>query len=76
MAQVIEFYVPPSFERKPKWIPEELRGRIIEFPRSVKKVELPLNWSVQDCCGDFLGIKSFAVLTQFGSAAPRDFQAS
>jgi hypothetical protein len=36
-AQVIEFYVPDSFQRKVKWIPAEQRGKLIEFPRNVRK---------------------------------------
>jgi len=33
MAKLIEFYVPVNFQPpKQRWTPEELRGRIIEFP--------------------------------------------
>lgn len=65
MARVIEFYIPPSFAWKAKWIPEELRGRIIEFPQPVRKVELPPNWTVRDCSGDFQQIQSFATPARF-----------
>jgi predicted phosphatase len=37
MAKIIEFYVPDPFPRKVKWVPSEQRGRVIEFPKSVKK---------------------------------------
>jgi hypothetical protein len=38
MAQVIEFYIPSRFHKKSnKWIPEELRGKVLEFPIAVKK---------------------------------------
>jgi hypothetical protein len=37
MAQVIEFYVPARFQKKVKWIPASLRGKVIEFPMPVKK---------------------------------------
>jgi hypothetical protein len=32
MAYVIEFYVPARFKRKTKWVPEQLRGKVIAFP--------------------------------------------
>jgi len=33
MAKLIEFYVPANFQRpKTRWTPEELRGKIIDFP--------------------------------------------
>jgi hypothetical protein len=32
MAKLIEFYVPANFQpQKPRWTPEELRGKIIDF---------------------------------------------
>jgi hypothetical protein len=37
MPRVIEFYVPDLFVRKVKWAPSEQRGKVIEFPKSVKK---------------------------------------
>ncbi len=37
MAQVIEFYIPARFKQKVKWIPPELRGKIIAFPADLKK---------------------------------------
>lgn len=37
MAQVIEFYVPDRFRKKAKWMPENQRGKVIEFPAAVKK---------------------------------------
>lgn len=37
MAIIIEFYVPRRFQRKVKWIPMELRGRVIEFPVRARK---------------------------------------
>ena len=33
MAKLIEFYVPANFQSpKKQWTPEELRGKIIDFP--------------------------------------------
>jgi hypothetical protein len=37
MAKVIEFYIPTRFVKKPKWIPEEQRGKVIEFRLELKK---------------------------------------
>jgi len=37
MAQVIEFYIPARFQKKVKWTPASLRGKVIEFPVPVKK---------------------------------------
>ena len=37
MAVIIEFYIPNRFHRKLKWIPLELRGRVIEFPVRTRK---------------------------------------
>ena len=37
MARVIEFYVPARFKPKVKWVPQELRGKIICFPLELKK---------------------------------------
>ena len=32
MAKLIKFYVPANFHPKKQWTPEELRGKIIDFP--------------------------------------------
>lgn len=33
-ARVIEFYVPATFQLpERRWVPEEARGKLIEFPR-------------------------------------------
>jgi hypothetical protein len=37
MAQIIEYYVPDRFKKKVKWIPQEERGKIIDFPSDEKK---------------------------------------
>ena len=38
MAQVIEFYVPAQFQKKmSKWVPQEQRGKVLEFPAAIKK---------------------------------------
>ena len=38
MAKLIEFYVPASFQRpKTRWTPEELRGKIIDFPAGTNR---------------------------------------
>ena len=31
MAKVIEFYVPASFRKVVKWVPQPERGRVLEF---------------------------------------------
>ena len=37
VAKVIEFYVPNSFRKALKWVPELQRGRILEFCPQTKK---------------------------------------
>ena len=37
MAQVIEFYIPSRFKAKVRWIPQEQRGKVIEFPAAMRK---------------------------------------
>jgi hypothetical protein len=37
MAQLIEYYVPDKFKKKVKWIPEQDRGKLINFPVDEKK---------------------------------------
>jgi hypothetical protein len=37
MAKVIEFYVPARFRKPVKWVPQEERGRILEFHVLQKK---------------------------------------
>ena len=36
-GKVIEFYVPERHKTATRWVPEDLRGRLIEFPSSVLK---------------------------------------
>jgi hypothetical protein len=37
MANVIEFYVPLRFRKAVKWVPRQLRGRVLEFPLAQKR---------------------------------------
>ena len=37
VAKVIQFYIPNNFRKKLKWIPAELRGKIVQFAPPVKK---------------------------------------
>lgn len=37
VAKVIEFYIPSSFRKNLKWVPAEMRGKVLEFPLPVKK---------------------------------------
>jgi hypothetical protein len=37
MAQVIQFYIPTSFQRKVKWVAPQQRGKVIQFQREVRK---------------------------------------
>jgi hypothetical protein len=37
MAKVIEFYIPQTFRRPTKWIPELQRGKILELRPETKK---------------------------------------
>jgi hypothetical protein len=37
VAKVIEFYIPQNFRRPTKWVPEPLRGKILELPLQTKK---------------------------------------
>jgi len=32
MAKVIKFYVPARFRKILKWVPQQQRGRVLEFP--------------------------------------------
>jgi hypothetical protein len=37
MAKVIEFYIPQSFRRTTKWVPDVQRGKILELrPQTMK----------------------------------------
>jgi hypothetical protein len=38
MAQVIQFYVPATFQSKTKWLAPHLRGKVIQFAREVRKL--------------------------------------
>jgi hypothetical protein len=33
MARVIEFYVPPNYKPKQRWIPMDERGKVIVFTK-------------------------------------------
>ena len=37
MARVIEYYIPTNFRKSVRWIPQEQRGKIIEFVLPEKK---------------------------------------
>jgi hypothetical protein len=37
MAKIIEFYVPQSFRKVPKWLPADERGKLLESPWAVRK---------------------------------------
>ena len=37
MASVIEFYVPARFRKVVKWVPQQQRGRVLEFPVAQKR---------------------------------------
>ena len=37
MAAVIEFYVPPRFQKLVKWLPPAQRGKVLEFPAATRK---------------------------------------
>jgi hypothetical protein len=37
MAKVIEFYVPVRFRKVLKWVPQQQRGRVLEFPVPQKR---------------------------------------
>jgi len=37
MAKLIKFYVPANFHPKKQWTPEDLRGKIIDFPVASRK---------------------------------------
>ena len=37
MAKVIEYYVPSTHKKKTRWVPEGLRGKVIDFPTELKK---------------------------------------
>ena len=37
MANVIEFYVPVRFRKPVKWVPQQQRGRVLEFLLAQKR---------------------------------------
>ncbi len=37
MAVIIEFYIPSRFHKALRWIPLQLRGRVIEFRLPARK---------------------------------------
>jgi hypothetical protein len=37
MAKIIDFYVPQSFHKVSKWAPPAERGKVLAFPRAVRK---------------------------------------
>ena len=37
MKNVIEFYIPTKFSKRVKWLPPQVRGRVIEFRLPTKK---------------------------------------
>jgi hypothetical protein len=37
MAKVIEFYVPARFRKRVKWVPQQERGRVLEFAVAQKR---------------------------------------
>ena len=37
MANVVEFYVPVRFRKPVKWVPQQQRGRVLEFPLAHKR---------------------------------------
>ena len=37
MTKVIEFYVPAHFRKVVKWVPQQQRGRVVEFPMAQKR---------------------------------------
>lgn len=37
MAKIIEFYIRERFQKKVRWVPELLRGKVIEFSLSMTK---------------------------------------
>jgi len=37
MANVVEFYIPNTFQKRVKWTPPERRGKVIEFYQPAKR---------------------------------------
>ena len=37
MDNVVEFYIPNTFQKRVKWTPPERRGKVIEFYQPAKK---------------------------------------
>ena len=37
MAKIIEFYVPAHFRKVVKWVPQQERGRLLEFAVAQKR---------------------------------------
>ena len=37
MAKLIEYYVPSTHKKRTRWVPQRLRGKVIDFPTDLKK---------------------------------------
>jgi hypothetical protein len=37
MAKVIQFYIPQNFKRPARSVPDNLRGKVVDFPVELKK---------------------------------------
>ena len=37
MAKIIEFYIPQSFRKASTWLPQNERGKVLEFPMAARQ---------------------------------------
>ncbi len=37
MAKLIEYYIPSTHKKRTRWVPQSLRGKVINFPTDLKK---------------------------------------
>jgi hypothetical protein len=37
MAKLIEYYIPSTHKKRTRWVPQSLRGKVIDFPTDLKK---------------------------------------
>ena len=37
MAKIIEFYIPQSFRKVSTWLPQNERGKVLEFPMAARQ---------------------------------------
>jgi hypothetical protein len=71
MANIIEFYIPGKYRSKSKWIPEEQRGRILEFRPRLSFVKPSVEKGAEPCAQNGAQ-KEVALLSSPSSERPAE----